>query len=220
SRRTSIIVSERAGLSCLMSTKRRSEPRTRIVCGLPAGTSSSAAFIPGMTWPGLSSRMTVTRLSTSSRPAEATVPAVSRVMSTPAITKRLYIPKATRGGFSSWDDFIRACAEVRTASGGSGQSAVDCEQRRLLLAFEPHRKVFDEVAQSPAIERQRGDRDPLVRTVVAAADRAELDRGNARLQERDRVGRPVAPDRQRIALDRPPDRIAQSENVGVVARDD
>src|SRR6476661_8084013 len=220
SRRTSIIVSERAGLSCLMSTKRRSEPRTRIVWGLPAGTSSRAPFRPGMTCPALSSRMTLTRSLTSSRPAEATVPAVSSVMSTPAIAKRLYIPKATRGGFSSWDDFIRACGEVRTASGGSGQSAVDCAQRRLLLALEPHRKVFDEVAQSPAIERQRGDRDPFVRTVVAAADRAELDRGDAGFDEGDRVRRAVAPDRQRVALDRAPDRVAQRQDVGVVARDD
>src|SRR3954451_14480425 len=220
SSRTSIIVSERAGLSCLMSTKRRSEPRTRIVCGLPGGTSSGAPFSPGMTWPALSSRMTLTRSLTSSRPAEATVPAVSRVMRTPAIAKRLYMPKATRGGFSSGNELMRPGRRVGQRAGGLRQAAVDGAQRRLLLALEPHRKVFDEVAQSPAIEPQRGDRHPLVRAVVPAADRPELDRGDAGLDERDRVGGAVAADRQRVALDRAPDGVAQGQHVGVVARDD
>ena len=221
SRRTSIIVSERAGLSCLMSTKRRSEPRTRIVWGLPAGTSSRAPLRPGMTWPALSSRMTLTRSLTSSRPAEATVAGREQrdehardreaLVHAEGDARRLFVGERTHAGV--WKRVGQRAAGLR-------QPAVDGAQRRLLLALEPHRKVFDEVAQSPAIERQRGDRHPLVRTVVAAADGAELDRGDARLEERDRVGSAVAPDRQRVALDRAPDRVAQRQDVGVVARDD
>ena len=41
-------MSERTGFFSLMSTKRRSEPRTRIVCGSPAVTSSSAPSMPGI----------------------------------------------------------------------------------------------------------------------------------------------------------------------------
>ena len=79
---------------------------------------------------------------------------------------------------------------------------------------------FTKSRQRLAIERERRDRDPLVRPVMAAAHGAELDRRNARFQEGDRVGGAVAADRQRVALDRAPDRVAQGQHVRVLARDD
>ncbi len=53
---------------------------------------------------------------------------------------------------------------------------------------------------------------------MAAADGPELDRGHAGLQKRDRVRRAVAPDRQRLALDRFGDRVAQRANVRIGPR--
>ena len=82
------------------------------------------------------------------------------------------------------------------------------------------RERAHEVAQRAAVAGQRRDRHPLLRPVVAAADRAELDGRDARLQERDRVRRAVAADRQRLALDRARDRVAQRQHVRVAARDD
>ena len=51
---------------------------------------------------------------------------------------------------------------------------------------------LDEVDERLAVALERVDRDPLLGAVVAAARRAELDRGDAGLEERDGVGRAVA----------------------------
>jgi hypothetical protein len=48
SRRISMIVSERTGFFSLTSTKRRSEPSRRIVCGWPAGTPGRTPLMPGI----------------------------------------------------------------------------------------------------------------------------------------------------------------------------
>jgi hypothetical protein len=67
---------------------------------------------------------------------------------------------------------------------GLRKPAVDGAERRLLRPLQPCRQVTHEVAQRLAIPSQRGYRHPLVRAVVAAADRAELDRRDADVEER------------------------------------
>src|SRR4051794_41859890 len=84
-------------------------------------------------------------------------------------------------------------------AGGAGCSLLrqPAVQRleRLVLTLEPHRKLADEVAEGAAVALQRGDRDPLVRPVGAAADRGELDGGDPRPPKtgRGRGGRPGHP---------------------------
>ena len=59
----------------------------------------------------------------------------------------------------------------------------------------------------------------LARAVVAAAGRAELNRRDAGLQERHRVGGPVAPDAHRLAIGQPRRGLAEREHVLVARRD-
>ena len=68
------------------------------------------------------------------------------------------------------------------------------------LSVEALGHAAREVHQRAPVDGQRLDRDPLVGAVVAAAGRAELDRGDAGLQERDRVGGAVAADAHRLAV--------------------
>jgi hypothetical protein len=90
------MVSDRVGFFCLTSMKRRSEPSTRMVCGSPGLTSSSAPLIPGI---GLLSCLTmVVSWLTSSSTADATVAALRNTISTPPSAKRLSMRKPTRGG--------------------------------------------------------------------------------------------------------------------------
>src|SRR5207248_6360074 len=66
------------------------------------------------------------------------------------------------------------------------QPSLDRPQPRLgrLALLEPHRQRPDEVSERAPIAGQGGDRHPLLRPVVPAADRAELDRGDPGREER------------------------------------
>ena len=83
---------------------------------------------------------------------------------------------------------------------------------------EALRDAAREVHQRAAVARQRVDRDPLVRAVVAAAGGAELDRRDPGLLERDRVGGAVAADAHRLAVGQPRRRLAEREHVRVRRR--
>src|SRR5205814_8550608 len=84
---------------------------------------------------------------------------------------------------------------------------------------KPHRQAADEVAQRTAVARQRRNRDPLLGSVMARAGGPELDRGYARGHERRHVGCAVAPDAQRLALDRAGNGIAERADVRIGSGD-
>src|SRR6185295_5838364 len=190
SSRTRIIVSDRVGLPCCTSILRRSSPMTRIVCGLPGATSCSCERT--CTASGtLSSLMIELTSPTSSSTADATVAADSVKMTTAPTAKRLSSEKPERpGSYGSGNtsggvrrrgaSAYAARKELHGTSSRLRQPAVQRLQR-LVAALEPDRELADEVAKRAAVVLQRGDRHPLVGAVVAAADRAELDRGDAGL---------------------------------------
>jgi hypothetical protein len=100
SSRTSIIVSDRAFALSLRSTQRWSEPSTRIVCGLPACTSSRMFFTPRI---GVVSRRNAsTDCLTSSSSDVATAPAASTtIANAPSRKRRAIAQPACRGGRSA-----------------------------------------------------------------------------------------------------------------------
>src|SRR5205823_4152072 len=96
----------------------------------------------------------------------------------------------------------------RTASSTSSQAALDRPQALLpVFLLQPYRQRADEVAEPPAVARERGQRDPFLRTVVAGADRPELDCRDSGLDERHGVGGSVAADAHDLASGRPSDGI-------------
>ena len=77
-----MIVSERGLTPAFVSPQRRSEPRTRIVCGSPASTSSSTSSTPAIGW--LKRLNASTALSTSSSTAVAVAVAVRKTIASVA----------------------------------------------------------------------------------------------------------------------------------------
>src|SRR3954471_18124701 len=188
SSRTTMIVSERGGI--VPSPKRRSDPRTRIVCGLPGSTLSSSFSMSGI---GIeASWKTWMVLSTWSSTALATAVADSRTMRTAPTTNFFAIARASRGGPSGLMSRLHP-------------SPVDRARRLAVLAGggrrEPGGRAGDEVAEGAAVAVQGVDRHPFRGAVVAAADGPELDRRDAGLEERDRVRGAVAADREGLALE-------------------
>src|SRR4051794_20500541 len=85
--------------------------------------------------------------------------ALATIMTTAPTRKRLQIPRR---------------------SGRSGNMQVG--------GAEPHRDRVHEVDERAPVPGERVDRDPFLGSVVAGADRAELDARGARLEEADDVG--------------------------------
>src|SRR5437773_1608403 len=76
-----------------------------------------------------------------------------------------------------------------------------------------------EVDERLAVAREGLDRDPLVRTVMAAADGAELDGRYAGLDEADRVRGAVAAHRDALGRRALVDGLGERRDVRMVARD-
>jgi hypothetical protein len=96
SRRTRMIVSDRGLTPAFVSPQRRSEPRTRIVCGSPESTSSSTSSTPAIGW--LKRLNASIELSISSRTAVAVAVAVRKTIARVPARNFLNIPRARRGG--------------------------------------------------------------------------------------------------------------------------
>ena len=210
SRRTRIIVSERVGLPCLTSILRRSSPRTRIVCGLPGATSSSSVVDAGrqrraLLADDLRDLLDLEQHGRGDRgrrqdddhdraDGEALEHGRARAR------RRGVVEQRSRG---------RSTRSSAPSRAGLRQPALDRAQRRLLLALAARR------AGGARSRPARGGSGAARRSTPTRAGRggrrrrAELDRRDARLEERDRVGGAVAPDAQRLALDRAADGVAQ-----------
>src|SRR4051794_16768407 len=190
SSRTRSIVSERAGFFSLMSWKRRSEPSTRIVCGRPGSTLSSAPSMPGI---GALSLLTMRiSWSTSSRPAEATVAAEKAKMRNAPSAARFSRPRPGRGGFAS----SGAPFEAREGTAGRRRSADPGRRPRqrehLRVRERAHERVRDPVHAAPRAPRDDTEPRAVVEQLVRApADPPAL--GRVVEDRRRRPGRALEP---------------------------
>ena len=212
SMRTSRIVSERAGLLrlssglfFLRSAKRRSEPRIMIVCGLP-GLASVTSLVADRRRRALGRRDS--SLICSSVAGRGRAGGQQHDQQHAAERARQEAQPLARGP-----------VVLRSAS---RQAALDRVQVGPVcaLTLQPGRQQRDEVASSAWRKR----RSEAIETHSSgpwwpAPTGPNSTAGMPGLQERDRVRRAVAPDRQRLALDRAADALAQRAHVGVAARD-
>ena len=181
--------------ACCRPCGRRSGCRSRgssasAPCRRRRGRSRGSRSAPGPRRAGCRA----TSLTCSSTVAE-TAPAVARQISTPASSARRTSPRPTRGGGAS--SSLRQHRVRRVAHASPPSTTLSA-----LGLPERGRQAEHEVPQRLAVARERGDRHPLLRPVVAGAGGAELDRRDAGAEERDRVGGAVAADAHRLALRR------------------